>query len=80
MMPSGVFETTEVTVSAEGSGKTIRLDISEGDRGNAGDTPDLIDTTQLYLSKLSYCAARKRNTKSSANASTSPVLPLSFFS
>ena len=30
----------------------MKLATNEGDRGNAGDTPDLIDTTQLYLSKL----------------------------
>ena len=49
---SGVFETTEVTVSAEGSGKIMKLNISEGDMVHAGDTLGLIDTTQLYLSKL----------------------------
>ena len=49
---SGVFETTEVTVSAEGNGKIMSLRINEGDQVNAGDTLGCIDTTQLYLSKL----------------------------
>ncbi len=49
---SGVSQATEVTVSAMGNGKIINLATNEGDRGNAGDTPGLLDTTQLYLNKL----------------------------
>lgn len=48
----GVFETTEVIVSAEGNGKILSLDIKEGDRVEAGQEIGLIDTTQLYLTKL----------------------------
>ncbi len=49
---SGVFETTEITVSAEGNGKITSFTIEEGDRVNAGDTLGCIDTVQLHLTKL----------------------------
>lgn len=49
---SGVFETTEVTVSAEGNGKIEWFKIEEGDKVNAGDTLGCIDTTQLHLTKV----------------------------
>lgn len=46
---SGTFEATEITVSAEQTGKLLRLDITEGDRVEAGTQVGLIDTVQLYL-------------------------------
>lgn len=49
---SGVFEATEVTVSAEGNGNIIEFSIQEGDRVSVGDTLGCIDTTQLHLNKL----------------------------
>ncbi len=49
---SGVFETTEIVVSAEGQGKIIALDINEGDRIEAGQVIGCIDTTQLHLTKV----------------------------
>ena len=49
---SGVFETTEVTVSAEGNGKIEWFKIEEGDKVHAGDTLGCIDTTQLHLTKV----------------------------
>ncbi len=49
---SGVFESTEVTVSAEGNGKIMSLDLQEGDRLEAGDVVGCIDTVQLYLGKI----------------------------
>ncbi len=49
---SGVFETTEIVVSAEGQGKIIALDINEGDRVEAGHVIGCIDTVQLHLTKV----------------------------
>ena len=49
---SGVFETAEITVSAEGNGKITSFTIEEGDKVNAGDTLGCIDTVQLHLTKL----------------------------
>ncbi|SFF85291.1 HlyD family secretion protein [Prevotella sp. KH2C16] len=46
---SGTFEATEITVSAEQTGKLLRLDITEGDKVEAGTQVGLIDTVQLYL-------------------------------
>jgi len=49
---SGVFESTEVTVSAEGNGKILNLGIQEGDQLEAGAVVGCIDTVQLHLNKL----------------------------
>ncbi len=49
---SGVFETTEIIVSAEGSGKLLQLDIEEGQPIEADKPVGYIDTTQLYLKKI----------------------------
>ncbi len=46
---TGTFEATEVTVSAEQSGKIIYLDLTEGDELELGEQVGLIDTAQLYL-------------------------------
>lgn len=63
---SGTFETTEIIVSAEASGKILEFDIREGDRIEAGQLLGFIDTTQLYFSKLqmktTVKAARTRKT------------------
>lgn len=56
---SGVFESTEVTISAEGSGKIMSLGIQEGDRLEAGAVVGCIDTVQLYLSKVQLEASRR---------------------
>lgn len=56
---SGVFESTEVTVSAEGNGKIMSLDLQEGDRLEAGAVVGRIDTVQLYLSKIQLEASRR---------------------
>ena len=56
---SGVFESTEVTVSAEGNGKIMCLDLQEGDRLEAGAVVGCIDTVQLYLSKIQLEASRR---------------------
>jgi len=46
---TGVFEATEVTVSAEQTGKLMALDVTEGSNVEAGHEVGLIDTVQLYL-------------------------------
>lgn len=56
---SGVFESTEVTVSAEGNGRIMSLGIQEGDRLEAGAVVGCIDTVQLYLSKVQLEATMK---------------------
>ncbi|MDR0686565.1 MAG: HlyD family efflux transporter periplasmic adaptor subunit [Dysgonamonadaceae bacterium] len=49
---SGIFETTEIIVSAKGSGEIISFDVSEGQNVEAQTSLGLIDTTQLYLKKM----------------------------
>ncbi len=46
---TGVFEATEVTVSAEQNGKLVEFAVNEGDRINKDCQVGLIDTTQLAL-------------------------------
>ena len=48
---SGVFETTEVTVSARGTGEIMRFDIEEGYQVEVGQAVGYIDTIQLHLKK-----------------------------
>ncbi len=62
---TGTFEATEVTVSAEQSGKLLYLDITEGDSLAHNQQVGIIDTVQLYLkamqlgaTKMSYASQR----------------------
>lgn len=55
---SGVFETTEVTISARGAGEIMRLNIEEGQTVEAGQAVGHIDTTQLHLRKAELAAGR----------------------
>lgn len=48
---SGIFETTEVIISAQANGEILRLDIQEGDLLEANQPVGLIDTIQLFLQK-----------------------------
>ena len=48
---SGTFEATEVTVSAEATGKIMQFNLEEGDQIEAGTVLGYIDSTQLYLQK-----------------------------
>ena len=48
---SGVFEATEVIVSAQGTGELVELNIEEGCEVTAGSQLGCIDTVQLYLKK-----------------------------
>lgn len=56
---TGTFETTEVLVSAEASGRLLRFDIEEGTNLKGGQKIGLIDTVQLYLKKLQLQASMK---------------------
>lgn len=56
---TGTFETTEVLVSAEASGRLLRFDIEEGTNLEARQNIGLIDTVQLYLKKLQLQASMK---------------------
>lgn len=49
---TGTFEATEVTVSAEASGRIMSFDVDEGQEIAAGVRIGVIDTVQLYLTKL----------------------------
>lgn len=54
---SGVFEVTEVVVSAKGNGELLQFNIEEGDQVDTNTTLGVIDTTQLYLKKLQLKAS-----------------------
>lgn len=56
---TGTFEATEVTVSAEASGKLFHLNVEEGTKLTANEEVGLIDTVQLYLKKLQLKASMK---------------------
>lgn len=56
---SGVFETTEVMVSAEANGKILRFDLQEGQDVDIQTMLGYIDTTQLYLKKMQLLASMK---------------------
>ena len=49
---TGTFEATEVTVSSEASGKILSFDIIEGKDIVSGKQIGVVDTVQLYLTKL----------------------------
>ena len=55
---SGVFEATEITVSAEASGKLERFDLYEGDRLEKGRCLGYVDSVQPHLKKLQLQAMR----------------------
>lgn len=49
---SGIFEATEVMVSAQGNGQLISFMVDEGQHVEAGQSLGYIDTVQLHLKKL----------------------------
>ena len=55
---TGVFEATEIIVSAESGGRVLSLDISEGDELKKATAVGQIDSTQLHLSKLQLQASK----------------------
>lgn len=67
---TGMFESTEIIVSAEQSGRLLYFDVTEGGRIGEGDQVGLIDTVQLQLraqqlgaTKESYARQRPDITK-----------------
>ena len=56
---TGTFETTEVLVSAEASGRLLYFDIEEGMLLKAGEEVGVVDTVQLYLKQLQLEASIK---------------------
>ena len=59
MMQQERFETTEVLVSAEASGRLLYFDIEEGMLLKAGEEVGVVDTVQIYLKKLQLEASIK---------------------
>ena len=55
---TGVFEATEIIVSAESSGKILSLSIHEGDEVRKDQVLGQIDSTQLFLNKLQVEASK----------------------
>ncbi|MDR3297601.1 MAG: HlyD family efflux transporter periplasmic adaptor subunit [Prevotellaceae bacterium] len=53
---SGMFEATEILVSAKGNGEIMRFDVHEGKSVEALTALGFIDTTQLYLRKQQLLA------------------------
>ncbi len=56
---TGMFEATEVTVSAEQSGRLMQFNVTEGDSLQAGQQVGLIDTIQLALRARQLGATRE---------------------
>ena len=61
------FEATEITVSAEANGKLLSFNVEEGNQLEANTPIGLIDTTQLYLSKMQLIASQKTIASKSEN-------------
>src|SRR3712207_9366961 len=55
---TGTFEATEVTVSAEQTGKLLQFTTEEGHKVEAGSQLGLVDTVQLYLRARQIGATR----------------------
>ncbi len=56
---TGTFEATEVTVSAEGTGRLMSFTLEEGDQIAAGTQVGLIDTVQLALKARQFGATEE---------------------
>lgn len=56
---SGVFETTEIVVSAKANGEIVYFDLMEGQDVEAGQILGLIDTTQLHWRKMQLQSSMK---------------------
>jgi HlyD family secretion protein len=67
---SGMFEATEIIVSAETTGKIIALDIIEGQSVETMQLLGIIDTTQLYLQKVQLQQSKKQADTRKQNVDT----------
>ena len=56
---TGSFEATEVIVSSQATGRVLELNVNEGEQLQAGQVVGRIDSTQLYLQKMSLLANAK---------------------
>ena len=65
---TGTFEATEVTVSAETSGKILTLNLEEGQTVKAGENLGVIDTMQLYLQRGQLVQQQKALLQGKPNA------------
>lgn len=65
---SGVFETTEVIVSAKGQGEIMSLNVEEGQNVKAGDQLGYIDMTQLDLKKQQLAASKAQANRSAIDS------------
>lgn len=55
---TGVFEATEVVVSAEGNGVLEKFDVTEGAQIEKGSLVGIIDTVQLNITRMQLVASR----------------------
>ena len=56
---TGVFEATEIIVSAEQTGRLMRFDVEEGMKLEKGEQVGLIDTVQLQLRAMRLGATKE---------------------
>ncbi len=56
---TGSFEATEIIVSSQASGCILELNVNEGEQLQMGQIVGLIDSTQLYLQKMSLLSSVK---------------------
>lgn len=72
---SGVFEVTEVIVSSQGNGEIKQFQLTEGDIVEANKQIGVIDTTQLYLTKvqLEASAGSVKNRKTSLSTQIAAI-------
>lgn len=56
---TGSFEATEIIVSSQANGKILSLDFTEGDQLEQGKVVGVVDSTQLYLQKMSLLSNAK---------------------
>ena len=56
---SGIFEVTEIMISAQANGELMSFNIMEGQQVEANKQIGYIDTTQLYLKKMQLLASMK---------------------
>ena len=66
----GNFEATEITVSAESSGKLLSLAVEEGQVVEEGTIVALVDTLPLFLSKQQLLASKETVSSKSGSISS----------